>query len=110
MMNDKQKGRVVHIQDHVAGAVYIGRYNSAYGVNRSKWYNPFKIPMHGTRAQVINMYRFYITEGEGQHLLAHLEELRDKPLACWCRHDGETPNEDNACHGDVLLDLLNDSH
>ena len=31
---------------------------------------------------------------------------RDRPLACWCRHDGEARTPANACHGDVILGLL----
>jgi hypothetical protein len=41
-----------------------------------------------------------------RHLLADLPELRDKALACWCRHDGEERTHANACHGDVLVELL----
>jgi len=33
-------------------------------------------------------------------ILAHLHELRDHDLCCWCRLDA-------ACHADVLLELAN---
>jgi hypothetical protein len=36
-----------------------------------------------------------------------LPELRGKALACWCRHDGEEPTDDNRCHGDQLVRMLN---
>jgi hypothetical protein len=33
-------------------------------------------------------------------------ELRGTALACWCRHDGEAPTPETACHEDVLVSLL----
>jgi len=69
--------RVVHVRDGIPGAVYIGR----------------SMPRQG----LVNSDR---------RLLAQLPELRGKALACWCRHDGEERTPDNACHGDVLVDLL----
>ena len=38
-----------------------------------------------------------------QWMLAHLEELRGKDLACWCALD-------QPCHADVLLELANQEH
>lgn len=78
--------------------VYIGR--------PSKWGNPFS-HLYGTkakykvetRAEAIEAYRLWITEGEGQHLLADLHELKGKKLGCWCKP--------LSCHGDVLIDLIN---
>lgn len=66
---------------------------------RSKWGNPFEIPKPerpGDRDRVIAQYREYIL-GEPQ-LLADLPELRGKRLGCWCKP--------LACHGDVLVELL----
>lgn len=72
--------------------VYIGR--------PSKWGNPFIIGQHGTRKEVIIKYRDWImTQPE---LLAALPELKNKILGCWCRHSGKNV----ACHGNVLLELL----
>lgn len=68
--------------------VYIGR--------PSKWGNPFTIGRDGTREEVIEKYRDYITTNA--HLL-NVQELRDKVLGCWC-----VPK---ACHGDVLAELAN---
>lgn len=77
--------------------VYIGR--------PSKWGNPFTnrpgtkaefiLP---TRAEAINAYRKWITEGEGKHLLKDLHELKGKTLGCWCKPQ--------SCHGDVLAELV----
>ena len=107
--------RVVHVNDGVDGAVYIGRYMPPAKGRRllpaSRFANQFKIgtvpwwadrPL--TRADAIEAYR--------KHLLDHpafldlLIPLRGKPLACWCRHDGEAKTEATACHGDVLIEIL----
>jgi hypothetical protein len=68
--------------------VYIGR--------SSKWGNPFMISMHGTRSQVIDKYRSWIKKQP--KLLESLDELDGKVLGCHCKPE--------ACHGDVLVDLL----
>lgn len=70
--------------------VYIGR--------PSKWGNPFSIGKDGTRAEVIQKYREWIAT---QPLMNELDELRGKKLGCWCKP--------SACHGDVLVELLNQS-
>lgn len=102
--------RVVHINDNVPGAVYIGRANSRKRLAASRFANPFRVygasPFGaGTDlASVIRQFRQYLTaDGE---LLTRLPELRGKPLACWCRHDGEERTDANACHGDVIVELL----
>ncbi len=71
-------------------AVYIGR--------GSKWGNPYIIGKHGTREEVIDLYREYI--GSSPNLIACLPELVGKDLVCYCRP--------RACHGDVLLELVAD--
>ena len=68
--------------------VYIGR--------GSKWGNPFRIGVHGSREEVIKKYRDYLL-GKPE-LLRSLEELRGKVLGCYCRP--------MPCHGDVLVELL----
>jgi Domain of unknown function (DUF4326) len=68
---------------------YIGR--------PSIWGNPFEIGRDGTREEVIEKYREYILRKP--ELLSRLENLRGKTLACWCKP--------KACHGDVLVELLN---
>jgi hypothetical protein len=80
--------------------VYIGR--------PSKWGNPFThISDNKTLAKyivkdretAIAMYREWLTNGEGKHLLADLHELKGKTLGCWCKP--------MSCHGDVLTELAN---
>ena len=72
--------------------VYIGR--------GSKWGNPFKIGIDGTREDVIEQYRDWIQTQP--HLLNSLEELRGKTLGCFC--------SPQACHGDILVELLNNDN
>ena len=79
--------------------VYIGRANSRQGLSESKWHNPFKVGDDGTREQVIRAYREWIKHQP--ELLTSIEELRGKTLVCWCCPE--------ACHGDVLLELLEGS-
>ena len=77
--------------------VYIGR--------GSKWGNPFTHKDGTTalykvesRKKAIDAYREWITNGEGQHLLDDLDELKGKILGCWCKP--------KSCHGDVLVELI----
>lgn len=105
--------RVVHVKDKVPGAVYIGRANARHKLAESLFANPFRIfaankyTAGASRADVIRQYRAWVMGGEcGPAVLAGLPELRGKPLACWCRHDGEPSTPENACHGDVLVALL----
>lgn len=77
---------VVHCK-HRRYDVYIGR--------PSKWGNPFIIGKDGTREQIIEKYRAWVTANP--ELMAALPELVDRTLGCWC---APLP-----CHGDVLADL-----
>lgn len=78
--------RVVHKnQPH---DVYIGR--------PSKWGNPFRSGVDGTRAEVIAKYEEWLRNNP--ELLAQLDELKGKTLACWCKP--------LACHGDIIVKLL----
>lgn len=72
-------------------AVYIGR--------PSKWGNPFVIGKDGSRSDVVAKYEEYIL-GKPE-LLAQLHELKGKDLVCFCAPQ--------ACHGDVLVHLANNS-
>jgi len=81
---------VIHIKDRSSYDVYIGR--------PSKWGNPFIIGMDGDRAEVIKKYRNWIKNRK--ELLDSLSELKDKRLCCFCKP--------LACHGDVLVELINE--
>jgi hypothetical protein len=81
---------VVHCK-HAKFDVYIGR--------PSKWGNPWRVGMHGTRAQVIAKYEDAVRRQPG--LVASIKkELRGKVLGCWC-----APED---CHGDVLARIANE--
>ena len=79
--------------------VYIGRRFTMGGYNlpASPWHNPFAVNEESERGAVVERYREYILNSE--ELLARLDELEGKTLACWCKLD-------QRCHGDVLLELL----
>ncbi len=68
--------------------IYIGR--------GSKWGNPYRIDIDGTREEVIARYRYYLNNNKS--LLEDLNELKDKILGCFCK-----PLD---CHGDVLIEVL----
>lgn len=99
--------RVVHVNDHVDGAVYVGRATRFRpDLKHSKWGNPFGVKRHG-RDGAIFLYRQGLVSTGSIPLIADLPVLRGKALACWCRRDGEERTAANACHADVLVDLLN---
>ena len=69
--------------------VYIGR--------PSKWGNPFREGIDGTRAEVIAKYEaWFLSQPD---LMAEIESLRGKVLGCWCKP--------KACHGDAIARLAN---
>lgn len=84
-------------------------------VDRSThWGNPFPITPKWSRREVVFAHKalchgyFCITQGISteiqttywRYLNEHLEWLRGKNLACFCRLDQE-------CHADILLELAN---
>lgn len=110
MASDAQttETRVVHVNDRVKGAVYIGRRHKGSGLRSSPFANPFRVEEY-TRLDAIAYYRTWLEvqlRRRGSELIDQLIALRGKPLACWCRHDGEERTAENACHGDVLIELL----
>jgi hypothetical protein len=78
----------VHNKHHgtaPADAVYIGRGSS--------WGNPYVIGQHGTRENVIELFRRSVLPS------LDLAPLRGKHLVCFCKPQ--------ACHGDLLLEAAN---
>jgi hypothetical protein len=78
--------------------VYIGR--------PSPWGNPFTIGIHGSRAEVIALYRDWINgkirspDGAEPPTKDEIRsELRGKRLGCWCAPI--------ACHGEYLAFIAN---
>lgn len=78
--------------------VYIGREMFYKGIKLqgSPLANPYKIGADGTRDQVINKYKKWLSTN--QHLLSDIAKLDGKNLVCWCY-----PKK---CHVDVLIGLL----
>ena len=88
--------KVVNVK-HDDYEVYIGNAMGwSYGLKRSKWYNPYKIGRDGNREEVIYKYRQYLLNSPD--LMKDLPELKGRVLGCWCKPE--------ACHGDVLIELL----
>lgn len=81
--------------------LYIGRENRKLRLPISKWGNPFEVKRYG-REKAIQLFREYITTGEGKHLLNDLHELQGKTLGCYCKPQ--------ACHGDILKQLAESKH
>lgn len=83
---------VVHIGRPGQQFVYIGR--------PGPWGNPFKIGPDGTREEVVAKYRVWLLSyiQNNPHFYHGLRELRGKRLGCFCKP--------KACHGDVIVELL----
>jgi hypothetical protein len=78
------------------------------------WGNPFVVGRHGTQEQCVKRLRYllggYMCISSGpdvwyqdfyvELVRQHIEDLRGKNLACWCRRG--TP-----CHADLLLEIAN---
>jgi hypothetical protein len=79
--------RVVHCNKE-SYDIYIGR--------PSRWGNPFSIGADGTREEVVEKYRQFILAHP--QMIADIQELKGKVLGCWCKP--------KLCHGDVLVELL----
>jgi hypothetical protein len=100
--------RVVHVDDNVPGAVYIARAAPERGYRESPWRNPFRVGEDGDRAEVNRQYAELIRSSleTEPYWREQLSQLVGRPLACWCRHDGEPRTADTTCHGDILFDLI----
>lgn len=73
------------------GAVYVGR--------PTKWGNPYKMGEHGTRHDVVRLYRLLARDRGAEFIEQVQDELAGRDLVCWC-----APHE---CHADVLLEIAN---
>jgi hypothetical protein len=92
-------GNLVHGYD-----VYIGRkfVKGGWNLPESIWHNPYSLYSCGNKRDVcIAKFEAYFRGRKDLH--ARLPELRGKVLGCWCE-----PNE--ACHGDVLIKMLDELH
>ncbi len=82
------------------GIVFIN--NKRYPESDSIWSNPFKIGKDGDRNEVIQKYEIYIRNklNNDPNLIIELKKLKNKKLGCWCYPE--------LCHGNVLLQLINE--
>jgi uncharacterized protein DUF4326 len=78
-----------------AQAVYVGR--AAPGLPASRYASPYPAKTYG-RHDAVRLYRDYLTAQPGL-IEAARAELAGRDLACWC-----PPGQ--ACHADVLIDLV----
>ena len=81
-----------------AGVVFIDK--KRFPPTASRFANPFKIGADGTRDEVLEKYRAYITQrlNQSQELRDELIGMKDKNLGCWCHPE--------PCHGNVLMELI----
>ena len=87
--------------------IYIGRKgivfidNKRFPKDDSLWANPYKISETTSREDVLRDYEEYIREKiKKENLISELLKLKYKNLGCWCKPE--------ACHGDVLLKLIDE--
>lgn len=86
--------------------VYIGRKGivfidgKRFPPESSEFRNPYKIDQNNDRNSVLQKYKKYIIErlNNEPDLLKKLVDMKNKNLGCWCAPD--------ACHGDILLSLI----
>jgi hypothetical protein len=78
---------------------YIGRrcFMGGWRLQQSDFHNPFMAKEEGGRQQCAEKYKAYLRSNA--NLLRKLPSLRGKVLGCWCKP--------KACHGDVLVNMLN---
>lgn len=69
--------------------------NTVYVGRGSKWGNPFKLGVDGTREQCLKKYAGWLMSQ--WKLTSSLNELRGKDLACWCKLT-------ESCHADILIE------
>lgn len=93
---------VINIKKSRDYDLYIGRKNSHYNLQQSKWANPFIIGKDGDRKEVVLKHRLWINSQP--ELLRSLHEIKDKKLGCWCNW----PDEE--CHGGNLVELADSKY
>lgn len=72
-------------------------------IDRStRWGNPFVIGRDGTRDEVLQLYKIWVTTSDdpkARWIRQHVSELRGQIKGCWCAPQ--------PCHGDILDALAN---
>lgn len=76
-------------------AVYVGRENAHYDLQRSKLANPHPVAEHGRLDSLLKYVETLIHAiEEDDGIEDRVRELYGQPIACWCRP--------KLCHADVL--------
>jgi hypothetical protein len=75
--------------------------NTVYVGRPTKWGNPYKIGVDGSREEVIAKYREWLKK-KLEEDPTFLDPLKGKDLACWCPLN-------KPCHADVILEFLKES-
>lgn len=90
------KTRVVHIKKE-SFDVYIGRAGRGHD---GYFGNPFRLEPGESRGATIDRYRAYFLKRikKDPKFKIRIENLRGKILGCFCKP--------SACHGDVIVDWL----
>jgi len=88
---------LINIKNTNDYTLYIGRENSFYNLERSKWANPFllKEDTVENRKIIAEQYKEYVLNNKD--LMSSLHELENQTLACFCFP--------KLCHGNVLIQL-----
>jgi hypothetical protein len=83
-----------------AGVVFIEGSRFPKITSISNFANPYKIGKDGTRDEVIQKYKTFITEKVKDDIILQQEliKMKNKNLGCWCFPE--------PCHGNVLLELI----
>ena len=86
-----------------AGVVFIKKEDGEkerFPKRSSIFANPFKIGSDGSRDEVLEKYRIYITKklDNNNSLQEELLKLEGKNLGCWCAPE--------PCHANILLELI----
>ena len=91
--------------------------NTVYVGRPTRWSNPFRIGIDGTRNQCIELYKrlllpsiygplqtnnFVTNTAISEGNTTNIKLLKGKNLACWCPLD-------KPCHADILLRLANET-
>ncbi len=87
--------------------VYVGRQGvvfidgKRYPEKSSLFCNKYKIGKDGTRQEVIDKYRIWLSDcvEKSPEFVNQLKKLKGKNLGCWCHPE--------SCHADVLLEFVN---
>lgn len=82
--------------------VYIGRacFRGGWELKQSMWHNPFSVKQYG-REKCLELYETFIRgKLDNPEFKRQLLALKDKRLGCWCKPE--------ACHGDILVKIINE--